>query len=470
MNARIGTSLLRHVYWHRRSQGAMWLPVAAAALLLLTGPVAWLMHLPPRLTAMIVATLLYFFVTFWWQALVSAAMKLNTPANARLVPFGDVPAKQIVAWTLVLLSVIGAAAGKLLFDAAILGAVLTGLLLTGSALLAAGRTEGLVVAVGALFGGFYVAQHEGGEQARTVLAAGALLLAPCATYLLLCLFPRSSERHWRDLARFERNNAYVSGQLDALPDAVPGWIGRVYAACLQRDCAARRQGALLGHVFGPRAHWTLALVGGGVFMILCLLLSLAVHALPEQHPAADFLQGFMQAMQTVAPAMLLVAVVQAVRVRQARTAVEQGLVRLAPGMAQGRALNRLLARRWLLQGVATGIGSLLWIVVAHMAAGAPFEVAMTVAAIVSPLLLFIPLLLRDVAAMGNPMHVGTLALTLLGAACLPTGLALLRLNGVDLSWLVLLPISAALSAGMIWWRWQALVGGPVALPVGRLAS
>jgi hypothetical protein len=145
-----------------------------------------------------------------------------------------------------------------------------------------------------------------------------------------------------------------------------------------------------------------------------------------------------------------------------RTRREQALLRLLPGMPQGRALNRILA---LCQLRDFGIASLL---------PAPALVALGTQTD-SSYLLCLPLATLPIAVFCLTRHPASMraptAMTIMLPMFAVLGLALLPSVLVQYLGLPLWPLALAmlaLSAGLLAWRWRALTAAPTALPAGRL--
>lgn len=464
MNGAVYAGLLRQAFYLRRSQGAMWL-VWLALLLLLVAPLASYYFREDRVRAVTLLTALVYVVAMMlWQPLVRAMAMLNMPSHAALVPHGARPARRLVLAAAALLVFMAGLTTMLQWDSFANGAIVGSLLLAGGALLGAERYEGMVPYGAAVGTAMYLAEHAAMMNAPALLwPLGALALAS-GWYAMERLFPRSVERQWRLRERSENSANMIAGHADASPHEVPGPLARCYGVLLQRDCAADARPALLLHALGPKAHWSYGL---SVMLLATLLMAVGVivlRLLATTEFAHDFGGGFLTGMYAVLMIFSMVAVVQSARIRLARTAAEQALVRLAPAMPQGQALNRTLAACLLGHGAILAVMCVLLVFAGTAFASQDVNKALTLTALVSTVFLLLPLLLHDIAGMGNPMHVGALALTLAAMGMLFGAVALLQVPLISV-----LPVSVLLSAALCWWRWRALVGGPVALPAGRLA-
>jgi hypothetical protein len=477
MNANVYFTVLRHAWWHRKSQGALWIFKASMMLLGATVPATKVFGMNAAKSLTIAAVLLFVLGMMAWQALLNAVNMLNTPANARLLPYGSKPARTIVKIAGVLLCLGGGLLADALAGLPLLGIAVSGLILAGGGLLGEGRFEGLPFYIGGMFIAFYVANHPGTALSQAIVYGGLALVPLCGMLMMARLFPVSGDRHWLAQERTVRRTALYAGKLDAMPDTVPGWMARLYAARLARDSARRQARALLLHVLGPRAHCSIFVAAIGVAMIAGFAAAAIVRSLPLDASYRDFFAGMLTAMHTVVPSFVLVTLVYMTQVRLGRTKVEQSLVRLTPGMAQGARLNRMLAARQLQQGVWIGVACLLWIFLGNIACGTQIDDAVSVVSLMSPILLLVPLLLRSPATMGNPLNVGAIALTIGAAVALTLGFELLhdmaiagKLPVETVPRFLLLPFSAGIAAGLCWRRWSVLENGPVALPAGRLVA
>jgi hypothetical protein len=145
-----------------------------------------------------------------------------------------------------------------------------------------------------------------------------------------------------------------------------------------------------------------------------------------------------------------------------RTRREQALLRLLPGMPQGRALNRILA---LCQLRDFGIASLLP-ALALVALGTQTDSSYLLCLPLATLPIAVFCLTRHPASMRAPtaMTIMLPMFAVLGLALLPS--VLVQYLGLPLWPLALAML--ALSAGLLAWRWRALTAAPTALPAGRL--
>ncbi|MES2148161.1 MAG: hypothetical protein V4508_00070 [Pseudomonadota bacterium] len=416
---------------------------------------------------------LMLFALMSWQALVGSAMLLNSPANARLVPQARRHAMLAVLAGSVLLALACALVTAFLAGHFLFVALAGCISMSGMALLNASvKIEGFILYALPMFAIYYVLSHspamvlEPGQ-----LIALALFTLACGWYALARMFPRRPEAHRRRLDQIERMRAHQAGDAAAAPNLVRGPARWLYDVALRRDCGpGARQGALLMHAFGPRAHWSIA---AGVWAAVALLSAaglLLLASLPLSGNVRDFVQGMtFFSLSGMAAVFLPILMIQAIVTRIAVTGTEQALVRLSPRMAQGRALNRLLATRLLWQ---TGASALLWLVylwIVSATSGMTPQHSAMVVGVASTTLLLAGSLPPDLAAMGNPMHVGRPMVVLLIMGALVFGVALLRAFVLPLPWLVLLPVSAALAALLARRYWRAQLAAPVALPAGRLA-
>jgi len=411
----------------------------------------------------------------WTFLFVPGSIRLNSPANARLLPRQRRRLMQMTAacW---LLATAGIAFGTGSWFA--LPAV--ALFLVALPLLSAGNKY---VTLPLIIGGNWpwlarvALPPAWGDAATGAACAGllALLVLPAAAWGLLWLYPAGGD------AYVDRRDAQLRrvGQIDRCgtePQAEPAgmaWQGGLafYRVALRCDLAGARRrtdpGAALLHALGPAAHWT-AWIGGGVTL---LLVGAAVRLAPGgPHGAA--LHAVVDRMVWVMPLMLALPVAfgtaqysQQLR----RTRGEQALLRLTPLAGDAALLNRRLGTRLLRQALAC------W--------AATTAVALAVLALVGvgPDALWRELglcslagqaammgLLGDHAAgeggwtLMRGLRAGALALL---QALVAVGLG--RVTGTTAwPWLIVLPL--AVCAVLLRRDWLRMLAAPPAFPAGRM--
>lgn len=404
-------------------------------------------------------------------AFVPAAVQMNTPANAVLVPRLR---RRLMAST-VLVWLTAAAVGTLLAASSIVPVQIAflgvGFWIIGYGLFSSGHPSGMAFLF--LLPMSYLSRAFPGDweawfgQAPVVVMASLLMLA-FGAYTIKTMFPCGGDGHFRRRAAQALATNRMSGDEQVRQPQVSRFGLRVYRAALASDCARRDAGALLMHVLGPATHWTQRFLPMVVFVATAaLVMAVARHFAPP-----GMLKSLTTGSWVVASSVLLVQVFDHQRrlKRLSRTGGEQNLVRLAPAMpgAAGR-FNRRLAGRLLLAGlgewvmVSAAVLSLLALI------GAPWPI-MAVSACFCVLTL--PLSassLRDHArrsVTGSWWPVVWLLVSL--GLCLMAGTLMHRMAGTS-------TLLAAVLAAVVWtgvavaWRWRRMAGAPHAFPVGRLA-
>ncbi len=412
-----------------------------------------------------------------WFLLVYGVLSQNSPHAARLVP-GHL---QRLRWTLMLgwLVVISAAAalhawsGKVPFEARLgwtaLALAALGLSLRWPMLwlsfwavpsLGAAPLTALMTAVGGLPG-------PGGPTAVAV----AMLLG-LGWVQVRCLLGTGNAAHLR---RHGRARAWT--RMAARGGGVPAEAGAfmhrlAHAVSLPYRSALRRLSVpastsppwpRLMLAFGPQADWRTHLMWAALVCAGLVALMLVLRAqgrLPEDDWPFATLFGPLIGLMS-----LSINPVTTVLMGAARTAREQALLALLPGVPRGPALNRGLAGRWLgrfLLSWALGSAACL----AFVSWASPgWRPDCTVA--------LFGLLPMAVAMMPSLPHLSTRPgprQFLVGALFIAGPLLSVTLS----RWVGLPPpaVVALMAAGTalgVAWRWQALARGPSAFPAGRLA-
>lgn len=143
---------------------------------------------------------------------------------------------------------------------------------------------------------------------------------------------------------------------------------------------------------------------------------------------------------------------------------EQALLRLLPGMPQGRALNRAVARLHLRDALAFGLATSMALLAMQAAGANPLLMVLPPAAL--PIMAVT--LTRRPAALRAPTATTAVAPVFLYFMLAGSTFLLVRDLGVPL-WLTSAGM-AAWAALMLAWRWHRLAAAPMALPAGRLAG
>ena len=415
---------------------------------------------------LILGSMLYF---------VPGIIRLNTPANARLVPRMRRRAMQltVLVWMAV------TAASTLLALGSPLGAPIVflsvGFWLIATGLARSGHRAGVqiqflvptTIMLGVSFGHAWQAQLAG----TPVLASAALLTLPMialGAYTLKTMFPHGGDRHFRlrDAQKVLAGPVTMEGQSRTARSSRSAAWG--YRAVLRRDCARRDAGALLMHLLGPGVHglqrWLVPLCGAAV--VVLVLLAVRDFATPAMH------QTIVRGSWVFVSSALLVQVFdhQQRLARLALTRGEQCLLKLAPAMPGAAAqFNRRLGAGLLRTAVTS------WAIVSAGAlgivaiAGAPAAILSVQACMCCLTLPLAAWALRDHAHAGGSAGwqlAGWFVLSV--GSCLAAGMVAARLFATPV-----MPAAAlaavVLTAGSGTWRWRRLAGAPHAFPVGRIA-
>lgn len=492
-----GLAMLRAAWQWRRNDGSLWaLRVYAAVLVLLLGgpSLAALWWMPQRAAWVSVGVLTLLGLCAVWGTQFAALLRLDHPHAAHTVPghTRTLRSTALALWAaLVGISFVLAALGAALLEVgdiaacwrfALATAAGTGILLlflgaamrwwglwvlacAGPSLIGVRAWRELVFGIGGW-----------GLQLWQAQPLGATLMLLLVQGLLLCaVFGSGNAAHARAYARRERSRQMASlvtaGQKPALAAYGPWgeWLslpGQKLANAWLRLCLARARPlpssvmARAEPVLHGGQHWVrqLAVI---VFVQLCVALCIAITAGLTGLGIPLFLEhgrlgisiglGFMA---FSVPLSLPGALWASRR--------EQALLMLLPGMPQGAALNRALARRqlrhclllWLT--LAPALALLLW------SGQAPHTLAFVGMAL--PLSAW---LWRDHARMraARPATVFS-PMLLCGVPATLSMLLLSRYPAALWPWVVGV---VTLTAALLAWRWRALAQLPQALPTGRLA-
>lgn len=408
----------------------------------------------------------------WLMYFIPGAIKLNTPANAQLVPRMRRRLVQltVLAWT----GAVGMA--TLLATGTALGPhvvfVCVGVWLIALGLARSGHPAGKAIQ---FLVPMLVIMASSMPRAQLVLLAGgpafpvvALLVLALGAFTLEVMFPHGGERHYRLYAaqKLVSDQMSVAGQFRKAQVPRVGW--RIYQAAFRHDLARRNTRALLMHLLGPAVHWT------GRMLPMAFLVGIAAGAMAvlRQVAGADTLEKIAGGTWLAVSALLVAHLLDHERrlMRLSFTRAEQTLVRMTPAMpAAASAFNRYLARALLLGGLGDwaiiSVGSLCIVALS----GAPAAILWMQACICCLALPLLATPLRDHArraGSGEWRFVLWQGVSL--AACFLAGIGAQRLLGTPV-----LPVAAlasvALAAASVAWRWRRLAAAPHAFPVGRLA-
>ncbi|MFC4933475.1 hypothetical protein [Massilia sp. GCM10023247] len=407
----------------------------------------------------------------WLMYFIPGAIKLNTPANAQLVPRMRRRLVQLtlLAWA----GAVGLA--TLLAAGTPLGArvvfVFVGVWLIALGLARTGHPAGkaiqflmpMLIILGSSVSREGLALLAGGP----LFAVAALLVLALGAFTLEVMFPHGGERHYRLHAAQKQVSDQMSAAGQFRKARVPR-VGRaVYLAAFRRDLARRNAGALLMHLLGPAVHWSQRLLP----MAFLVGIAAGAMAIARQVASADTLEMIAANGWLAASSVLVVQVLDHERrlMRLSFTRGEQSLVRLVPSLPGiAGTFNRYLVARLLLAGLRDWATVSVAVLCVVALTGAPAPIMWMQAAICC---LTLPLLASPVR--DHARHAGAEWRFVLwqGAslgACFLAGIGAQRVLGTPV-----LPVAAlasvALAAVSVAWRWRRLAGAPHAFPVGRLA-
>jgi hypothetical protein len=290
-------------------------------------------------------------LVMWMTRFIPGAAKLNSPANAKLVPQMRRRLLELacIVW---LIGVAGIAAAPLA-NPTILGVILLIVVVVtlGSAFSAAGHQAGTAVLTTTCIGSALIGQVPPavleGLSRPPFLALAVLLYAGLILVSAREIFPEGGERHWNMVARRARV-ADAAGKKDLMVEQVAGrQATRWYAASLGRASNRRDTRRLVLHGLGPGHHLGELVVALG--LLSCVLLAVGLFATWRAGVGADTVGGIGWLFACL---LLFVPFSTIVRL-DAQVAAhpgEQALLRLAPAMpGAAPAFNRHLGRALLRQ-------------------------------------------------------------------------------------------------------------------------
>ena len=280
---------------------------------------------------------------------VPGAVKLNTPATARLVPRmrRRLMGLTILAWvvatgTVALMAMWGnetQAEAALVFLGTGSGIAMYGLSQSGH------RAAGL--GQFALFGVIFFNSSVSPRLLEPLthgsgFAVATLLMLALGAFVLQAMFMNGGERHVAACAARTLQAERLSATGQFRERKARGFGAALYRRLLARDCRRRDSERLLGHLLGAASHWVhrAIMLASLVAIVACVLLGVHLFASADtQRMTADI--GWL-----FAAALLLVPFFDSER-RNARlkdTAVEQALFRLAPPLpGTAAAFNRTVS-------------------------------------------------------------------------------------------------------------------------------
>lgn len=407
-----------------------------------------------------------FLLFVWAMAWVPGALKLNSPANAQLVP--AMRRRLIELGLLVWLAGIGVLGAGIYLTSGSAGASLwLAIFLTlGLATMTAGISMARLIYFPILLGfiagdrlpPWLVAPVQGVTASPLALA----LLPLLGTLAMRAIFPQAGARHWKMAARQASAGAVrLPATLDRAPTRF-SWDGLL----LQRAVARRKPGALLVLALGrsmPGAlanGLALAALAIGAFMYLA-----KSGVLPLK------IDNVAQFSQSAVSGLLVIVIFQAGMVPAwlARTTGEQALVRLAPAFpVSAAAFNGLLARVQLRQSL------IIWLIVSSaalllgLASGMDGAALWQQAGVCCMTLPTLALALRNHASRAAWPVFGMWALSFGLSYVSPlAGIVAYAAFGLPF-WPVALATAFTLSIVLVHQRLGLMRAAPIAFPAGRL--
>lgn len=407
-----------------------------------------------------------FLLLTWVMAWVPGALRLNSPANAQLVP--GMRRRLIELSLLVWLLGIGVLGMGTCLIAPTPGPVLwlAAFLTLGLATMTAGIPVARLIYF-PLLGAFIFREHlpawiAVAAQGMIASQPGLAVLAALGALATLAMFPQAGRRHWH---MFTHQISGMAFGMPVAPERQPGrfaWDG----VLLRRAVAQGKQGALLMRSLGRSLPATLANA-----LALAAVATGTLIVLGQRGILPLMTKYFAQVSWVTISGVLLVFLFQAGMAPAwlARTTGEQALVRLAPAFpADAARFNMLLARAQLRQLLtiwlmATG-ASLLLDLVSGMSGSALLQ-QVGVCCMTLPAL---ALALRDHARSNAWPVFAMWALAYAVSSIGPlAGIVAYALLGLPF-WPVALVTAFGLSAFLVHQRLELMRAAPIAFPAGRI--
>lgn len=317
------------------------------------GLLAWFTAGPRGLGALAWCVAFGAILVLWMTRFIPGAVKLNSPANAKLVP--QMRRRLLELACIVWLAGIAGIAMAPLENSTALGLVLLYVVVitVGSAFSAAGHQAGIAMLTATCIGSPFIGQVPPalleGLSRPPQLALAVLLYAGLIVVAAREIFPEGGERHWNMLARRTRV-ADAAGKKDLMVEQVAGsQASKWYAASLGRASKRRDARSLVLHGLGPAHH--LGELAVGLALLSCVMLAIGVFATWRAGLDAEVLGGIGWVLACV---LLVIPFSTIVRLdgQVAAHPAEQALVRLAPAMpGTAPSFNRHLGRALLLQAL-----------------------------------------------------------------------------------------------------------------------
>jgi hypothetical protein len=299
---------------------------------------------------------------------------------------------------------------------------------------------------------------------------GLLMLAVALPLALRALLPRSGDAGWRmQLRMATRESMAKNGIAEWSAASMDTRWSRFWEAhyFVTRGRASSRSDhgdpmacAMPG--LGPRLDWgRSALCSAAVLLAMLIVRATPLHEIFN-------IDGALFAVLVVLAAPML-AHVFLVPYALGRTATEQGVLLLTPGMPPAPQLNRQLARMLLAGFVCAWSVMLVCACVIDWLYGVPGGDWTRTPALATLLLPMVGFLLRDYASLRAVEIDGPLVLSLIGMAGLLLVFRIARDWMAPLPWGLLALICVVLTALVLALRWRRMRGAPPAFPAGRRA-
>lgn len=469
--------------WRQRDRAAPWGRRVIAALLLAVGG-ASLVWLPPGAGWRVVGGLLLLIGLGVWMAVSYSLLEQNHPTAARTVPSHPRTLKRAALLGWALFTVLQAGLLLLLVQAPgfwpivlLCSGFLSAFLLWTTRLVWLWFLMILLSPLSTALGGRLAPARQAlatlwDTHPYAVLTACLLLQA----WLVLRAFADGGARHQARYATQALMRRAMQMQMEGKAPALNAWapferLARPYVHVLsawlnhvlaqadntrQRSVMARAEIVLHGQQHWLRHALTMGTIAAVVVMAFNVVLATTGASLDLMLQHGAFGMGIGIASAGLNPGFALPNMLWASR-------REQALIRLLPGMPQGRTLNLAVAR---LQWRDFGVSWLLTTgLLLALGAGAGNQRLLCLPLAALPVATW--MLTRRPALMRGPTAMAAVAPSFAFLALAGILYALARDLGVPLWSLALAMV--ALSAPLLAWRWRRLVAAPMALPTGRLA-
>jgi len=403
-----------------------------------------------------------FLLLFDWSVVfLPAALGLNSPANAQLVPGAR---RRIIELALLIwLVAIGLLAAGLQFWPEAFRVILIAAICAtlGIATAMTGSSMGLMLMLpifAASLGTSVLPQWlRDAALEPMVLALLATGLVPLGILVIRSLFPQAGDRHWAMLSIRLGMGALNAGAVDWSPGWY--WLQRLM---LRRVNVTREPGALMLRGLGPNLTASVAsgAVGGGAVIAI-------MNWWGRQGFIADMGPASLVATSSILIGFLFLASNASYWITHTRG--EQALVRLAPAIPFKAAhFNHLLARAMVRQGLAVWSIMMVTTVLLALLSGARGIELVRQVCVCGMTLPALALMLRDHA---RRTHWGPVFLVLLAImlSCIGplAGIVGVKLLGLPF-WPTATAIALVLTAVLVRQRWHLMCEAPIAFPAGRM--